>query len=447
MKERRRIVRPGAGVVLSRSSLLGRPWPDRTLDALAGGYGWLPGRRRREGCPVTRARLAGQRAVALVGPQAARFFYDERHVQRHTALPGPVQATLFGRGAVQSLDGSAHRHRKAMLLDLLTGGPVADLVRLCGAAWDDAVPAWARRGEVVLFDEAAVVLTRGVREWAGMPSRGYGSLDLAADLVAMVDGFATAGPRHWRARRARGRVEAWVTEAVEDARAGVRPARPGSVLDVVSAHRGLDGSVLPARTAAVEIVNVLRPTVAVCWFVAFAAHALAAWPEHRVPLRSGDPAAATAFAHEVRRFYPFAPFIGGRAVADLTFDGVAVPKDALVLLDLYGQDHAGDVWPQPYRFDPGRFAGREPGEFDLVPQGAGDAATGHRCPGEEITVALLADLAVRLARLEYTLPPQDLHISLRRIPARPRSGVRIAVSAPAGVGRDEVAPRGEIAPG
>jgi fatty-acid peroxygenase len=38
-------------------------------------------------------------------------------------------------------------------------------------------------------------------------------------------------------------------------------------------------------------------------------------------------------------------------------------------------------------------------------------------------VALLASLAVRLARLRYRLPDQDLTISLRRIPARPASGV------------------------
>ena len=51
------------------------------------------------------------------------------------------------------------------------------------------------------------------------------------------------------------------------------------------------------------------------------------------------------------------------------------------------------------------------------------ARTGHRCPGEDITVALLTALAVRLARLEYRLPEQDLSISLRRIPARPAGGV------------------------
>lgn len=38
-------------------------------------------------------------------------------------------------------------------------------------------------------------------------------------------------------------------------------------------------------------------------------------------------------------------------------------------------------------------------------------------------------LATRLAALDWTLPPQDLTISLRRIPARPRSGVVLAVPA------------------
>jgi hypothetical protein len=43
------------------------------------------------------------------------------------------------------------------------------------------------------------------------------------------------------------------------------------------------------------------------------------------------------------------------------------------------------------------------------------------------TVALLAALAVRLARLDVDVPQQDLSISLRRIPARPASGVVLRV--------------------
>jgi fatty-acid peroxygenase len=43
------------------------------------------------------------------------------------------------------------------------------------------------------------------------------------------------------------------------------------------------------------------------------------------------------------------------------------------------------------------------------------------------SVALLAALAVRLARLHYDVPEQDLTIALRRIPAKPADGVVLAV--------------------
>ena len=62
-----------------------------------------------------------------------------------------------------------------------------------------------------------------------------------------------------------------------------------------------------------------------------------------------------------------------------------------------------------------------------MPQGAGDPRTNHRCPGEQIVVAVLATLAPRLARLDVDAPEQDLTISLRRIPALPAGRVVLRV--------------------
>jgi fatty-acid peroxygenase len=179
--------------------------------------------------------------------------------------------------------------------------------------------------------------------------------------------------------------------------------------------------------AAVEVLNVIRPTVAITWFLAFSGHALIRWPEHRKRLVDGDPAFAEAFAHEVRRFYPFAPFVGGRAPREVEWDGQRIPKNSMVLLDIYGQGHDPEVWGDPYVFRPERFLHQDIGPFELIPQGGGDPRTGHRCPGEQIVVAVLAALAIRLARLDVDIPDQDLDISLRRIPARPASGVVLRV--------------------
>ncbi|MFD9043840.1 cytochrome P450 [Streptomyces bottropensis] len=400
------------------------PLVDSSLAVLVRGYTWLPDRWRRTTGPLVRARLMGQHAVALQGPEAVRFFYDEGHVERATALPDPVLSTLFGHGAVHTLDGPPHRVRKQMFLSLLTGPQaVTGLVDHVAAAWDTAEASWPGRPSVVLFDEASRVLTLGVCRWAGIPLDDDPDGEATArDLVAMVDGFASPGPRHWRARRARKNAEEWLAGLVSDVREGAATAPAGSPLDVVVRHEDADGLPLDPHTAAVELLNVIRPTVAVCWFVAYAGHAVRLRPDVRERLAEDDPEYAVAFAHELRRFYPFAPFVGGRAVTDLEWRGEPIPAGAMVLLDLYGQNHDPDLWDLPYTFEPQRFLERPPRRDDLVPQGGGDRATGHRCPGEDVTVALLRALGPRLARLEYDVPAQDLRIPLTRMPARVRSG-------------------------
>jgi fatty-acid peroxygenase len=395
---------------------------DSSVSALVEGYNWLPGLRGRSPSGVARTRVLGQPAVGLCGPDAARFFYDEDHVHRHTAVPWPVQNTLFGRGAVHTMDGDAHRCRKNIFLTVVTQDTAEELAKEVGAVWDETATTWSPGEPVVLFDEASHVITRAVCRWAGIPLADTAAPEVAADLVAMVDGFATPGPRHWRARAARGRREAWLARLVTDVRENSLTVPAGSAIDVVAQHRETDGSPLSPRQAAVELLNVIRPTVAVCWFVAYAGHALQAWPKHRQRLRDGDTHFAEAFAHELRRFYPFAPFIGGRAVQRLTWRGERIPRFSLVLLDLWGQNHDPDLWDNPYEFRPERFLGRHIDPFELVPQGAGDPHTNHRCPGEPSTVTILRTLAIRLARLNYQVPDQDLTISLHRVPARVRSG-------------------------
>lgn len=202
----------------------------------------------------------------------------------------------------------------------------------------------------------------------------------------------------------------------------------GTVLETIALHREPDGTLLDPHTAAVELLDVIRPTVAVTWYVTFAAHALHRHPGQGDRLRTGSAAHAHAFAHEVRRFYPFVPFVAGLAVEDLTFADDRVPAGTLLLLDVYGHHHDSALWDRPYDFAPDRFLGREPGPGELIPRGGGDARTGHRCPGEDITLSLLATLSSALARTDPAVPQQDLSIPLNRIPTRPRSGFVIKVT-------------------
>ncbi|MER7951923.1 cytochrome P450 [Streptomyces sp. NPDC096079] len=402
------------------------PLHDSTLGALTRGYAWLPDRMRSAADgSVYRTRLLGKPAVAVRGPEAVLFFYDEEHVVRKEALPGPVLDTLFGRGAVHTLDGNAHRARKALFMALLKDDEsVTQLGFLVRRHWRDAVREASRAGEsVVLFDTVAEVLALAVRDWAGLPLPDEETARLARDCTAMVDGFAAPGLRHLRARRARTRQENAMGALVRAARERPADGAGPTPLEAVALHRDLDGELLDTHTAAVEVLNVVRPTVAIAWFAAFAAHALDRWPHHRKLLRA-DPsgAHAVAFAHEVRRFYPFAPFVAGLAARDLRWRGERIEKGTMLLLDLYGQNHDPDLWHHPYHFAPQRFS-RAPRLPDgLVPQGGGDPAHGHRCPGEDVTVTVLSALVSELAALDYSVPAQDLTIPLSRVPTLPRSG-------------------------
>lgn len=403
------------------------PFLDSSLSLLLTGYSWLPSRWQRAGRPAVHARLMGKRAVALRGPDAMPFFYDERNIRRAGAVPSLVQDTLFGRGAVHTLDGEEHRVRKGLFVNLLMDPHrVVALSEQAQAAWRTAAGDWTSRSEVVLFDEASRLITTAVCRWADVPLSPEEIDQRSGDLVATIDGFATLGPRHWRARHARVRLETWLAELITKVRDGSVAVPADSVIGAVAVHRDADGELLEPRAAAVELLNIVRPTVAVSWYVTFAAHALHHWPEHWARLRQGDDAFATAFAHELRRFYPFAPFVGGRAVADRTWRGEPIPAGSMVLLDLYGQNHDDAVFAGPYDFDPRRFMDQPPHPDELVPQGGGDPATGHRCPGEDITVELIKTLAVELARLEYDVPDQDLRIPFNRIPTRPASGFVIS---------------------
>lgn len=404
---------------------------DSTLALLREGYPFLWNRCRRAGSDVVRMRLLGRATIGIHGPEAAAVFYDETRFERHGAVPRRVITSLFGKGAIHTLDGEAHRVRRSAFLSLMGPESLAALVGRAADEWRAAVRRWEDAGTVVLFDEAAIVLARAVCGWTGLPVDDDDAADLARDFVAMIDAFGGVGPRLWRGKLARGRVEQRVETAIERMRLGAVPAPPESAIAVMAGHHGADG-LLPARTAAVELVNVLRPTVAIAWYVTFAALALHRQPEaiERIAAEPWTMSAGTyadAFAQEVRRLYPFAPFLGARVKTPFEWRDQRFEPGTRVLLDVYGTLHDPAIWPAPDRFWADRFLDRPVGAYDLIPQGGGPRATGHRCPGEWITLHQLALALHVLARgVRYeVVPGQDLGFPLTRMPTRPVSGFRI----------------------
>jgi fatty-acid peroxygenase len=398
---------------------------DRTLQLIRQGYLW--GARLRDGAVAVPTRLAGRRAVVLGGADGVRRFYDPR-LQRRGAFPPPIKLVLFGPGTVHGLDDEEHHARKAMVLEVLTAPAIAELTRLAEHEWTTAIQQWPRRKSVVLFDEAVRILGRSALAWAGVPD--HEDLQRRAHQMAnVVDGFAKPGPAYVRAVQARVQLAAWTQGLIRRTRQGEITPADDSALRAVARAQDRRGRLLPTRVAATELLNLVRPTVAVAWFVAFAGLALHEHPDWRDRIANDDEQALLAFCQEVRRHYPFTPWLAALARRAQDVQGVRVGRWGLVVLDVYGTLHDPNSWSEPDSFRPERFLNSDVDPNLLVPQGGGEVATGHRCPGEDVVLAMLRVAVRALARLPNTLPDQDLSYDLTEILTRPRSGVVLDVAA------------------
>lgn len=56
---------------------------------------------------------------------------------------------------------------------------------------------------------------------------------------------------------------------------------------------------------AIELINVLRPIVAISTYIVFAAHDLQQFADEIQKLKSGNPKQLERFAQDVRHYYPF----------------------------------------------------------------------------------------------------------------------------------------------
>ena len=392
--------------------------PELSLQLLRRGYAALTSNVAEHGEGGSYlARMLGRRALVVWGAEGARMFYDSSLVQRAGAVPPPLARLLFGRGAVHGLDDAAHAVRKAIFLHALDESRIETLVKTIGADLGERVENWPGGGELSVFEELVEVYGANAIAWAGIELSAEESRRRSHDLARIVDGFGGAGVAALRGAAARRRSNRWASALVSRVRRREITAPPGSVLELLA------GADLDDATAGVELLNILRPTVAVAWLGTFGALALDRYPEWRSPLARDEPGIRHAFAQEVRRTAPFAPALAARVRVSAVRRGVQLKPGDFVVLDLLSTNHDPARWADPVRFDPRRFLDGDPGPYDLVPQGGGPRE-GHRCPGEPLTLGILQETLGVLAGVPFTVW-SDPSYDPKRIPALPGRGLRV----------------------
>lgn len=372
---------------------------------------------------IFEARILGEKAACIHGREAAELFYNPLHFRRKGATPKRIQKTLFGEKGVQSLDDAAHQKRKAAFMSLMNRESVGQFMELLSEQWYINLLKWEQMEEVILLDESRNILCRAACKWAGVPLPEDQVEDRARDLGLMVDSFGGVGLRNWKGRLARNRSEDWIKKLVNQVRSQDIQVKEGSALHVFSLYHDAEGKLIDDTVAAVEVLNVIRPLVAISWFNTFLGLGLHLYPQYRSRLQAGSDQDLEHFVQEVRRYYPFTPFLGARVRSDFDWKGYHFKEDQLVLLDIYGTNRDERQWKRPEVFWPERFKDRQDDKYGFIPQGGGDFLQNHRCAGEWITIgAMKVALDFLVNRMKYEVPEQDLSYRLDRMPTNPTSG-------------------------
>lgn len=399
---------------------------DHSLNLLREGYLYILNRRQSFHSDLFETRLLGKKAVCMGGKEAADLFYDNSKFKRAGVAPNRVAETLFGKKGVQTLDGDAHKHRKKMFMSIMSQDRLKKLNEIAAKQWDTALTKWQEMDDVVLYEEALEIMCRTACEWAGVPVEDKDMKKLADDFRSMFESATAIGPSHWAGRHARNRVEKWIGNLIDQVREGKLNPEEGTALYTFSWHRDLEGNLLDQEVASVEVINILRPIVAIAVYITFSALAAHHYPEERKKLQSGNEKNTQMFVQEVRRFYPFFPFAAAEVKTDFTWKDYTFEKGTLTLLDLYGTNHDTNIWGNPEVFQPSRFENWDGSPFSFIPQGGGDYYLGHRCAGEWVTIEMMkVSLDFLVNQMTYDVPEQDLSYSKVSIPSLPKSKVVI----------------------
>lgn len=400
---------------------------DQSINLFREGYLFILNRRKSLQTDVFETRFFGKKAICMGGKEAAKLFYDNEKFERYGAALNRVRETLFGEKGVQTLDGQEHRNRKAMFMDFMNENNLNHLQKIVAKHWEHTIQHWENVERVVLYDEMKKMLCAVACEWTGVPVDTDELEERAKAFSSLFESPAKFGPRHWKGRSQRNVVERWLTKMVTDVRKHEAENNANTLLHKFSFHRDIQGELLPPKVVAVEVINVIRPFIAIAIYINFLVLALEQFPKEKTKLMSDFERYAYPFIHEVRRYYPFFPFVLACVKQDFVWKDVTFQKGTLTYLDLYGTNHDPNEWENPDRFDSERFLEQDIDSFQFIPQGGGDDLSGHRCPGEKVTIEVMKTVLDRfLHHIDYELPEQDFSYSLVDMPSIPKSKMILA---------------------
>jgi len=383
-----------------------------------------------------RLRLPGFSPAVLSGPQAAHaVLVDARSSLRWRNDADPVAGLL--RHGLLVEDGTAHDDLRRRIMPSLHRQQVASYIRAMWARTDQVLTAW-RTGET--YD--MLVEMRRIALLVLMET--LFAVDMTPDLErlfpSVLEMLKTISPGLWLLGAPRRRAEAAVGEVDVYLRSLIRARRaaPSTGGDLLSGliDSGMDDDLIRDQMLTLFIAGHDTSTALLAWTLYLVGRTPAVLPRlvaeaaalpHDRPPSAGQVESLVYLDQvisETLRLYP--PIhVGNRLAArELSVCVYDLPAGHRVMVSIYATHHDEAHWPDPERFDPGRFV---PGEkhhpYSFLPFGGGP----RNCIGSSFA---RVEARVILARIFQRF---DLSLVRRRVrlhmgaTLEPRPGVFMRV--------------------
>lgn len=358
--------------------------------------------------PVSWAGGIGFRVVQLMGPEALETAWINRD-KAFSSTRGwaPVIGPFFHRG-IMLLDFEEHRDHRRIMQQAFTRSALDGYLTLMRPGISRTVTSWPTAAgfpfytavKKLLLDQAAEVFVGAVlgAEADRLSSDFH---DTVCGGQAMIRADVPGGT--WaRGLRARERLERYFAAQIPDRRAGTG----ADLFSMMCRSRSEDGDSLSDADIVNHMIFLLMAAhdtsaIAISMLVYELGRNLRWQDALRDEADAGDglgladldgayPLLDAAFK-EILRMYAPAGTLFRQTVTDTEVCGHYIPRRTQVAINVYASMRLADWWPDPDRFDPGRFLGGGDAaavhRYAFAPFGGGV----HKCIGQQF-----ADMNVKL---------------------------------------------------
>jgi cytochrome P450 len=396
---------------------------------------------------VWQTHLLGRPCVVLLGPEANRFILGSHmHLFSSRAGWSKTITSLIGDG-LSLLDGAAHRRHRALIMPALHGAALGGYFATMQERVAAHAASWLAAGELKLF-EGFKRLSFDIATRLMLGSRGRAE---AAQCYELFHCFTRGlfAPPAWRlpwlpygkAWRAGEKLRRMLLRIVREHRA----APNATILGLLIEARDERGQAFTDEELIDELLVLLwAGHDTITSLLTWVCYELARHPEVERQAREelacvlGARPLAPAdlkqmprldrILRESERLHPPAPGGFRGVVEEFEYGGYRIPAGWTVMYSSVFTHHMPELWRDPQRFDPDRFAppreeGRRP--FALIGFGGGPRV----CVGlafAQMQMRIVMSHLLRAVRFEL-LPGQDFSPIAVPTPM-PRDGLRVRVS-------------------